>query len=154
MIGFGEAAQAFAEGMGVSRPAALCGYDLKTSSDSADIRAAKAADFGRFDVTSAASGAQAVRAASAVISLVTADRSLAAAVSAAEHIQRGGLFFDGNSAEEMREVVATLEELGVTPAMSRATVAWQAAVGAAGLKSPPEGYTAKLAAIRNAKGLP
>jgi 3-hydroxyisobutyrate dehydrogenase-like beta-hydroxyacid dehydrogenase len=57
-------------------------------------------------------------------------------------------------AEEMREVVATLEELGVTPAMSRGTVAWQAAIGAAGINPRPQGYDAKVGLLRNAKAQP
>lgn len=289
LIGFGEAAQAFVEGMGDNAPAGLRGHDLKSLSDSPDIRAAKAADFARFNVTSTTSSAEAVREATVAISLVTADQALAAALAAAPGIRPGAIYFDGASvspktkrraaeaieaaggryvdaaimspvrpaltaaplllsgphaqagaeilgqlgfskvrvmdgpvgsssavkmirsvmvkgiealtaecltaataagvdqevlasldasfkqeswfvradysldrmmihggrrAEEMREVVATLEDLGVTPAMSRGTVAWQAAVGAAGLKTPPEGYTDKLAAIRKAKGLP
>jgi 3-hydroxyisobutyrate dehydrogenase-like beta-hydroxyacid dehydrogenase len=286
-IGFGEAAQAFVEGMDSLAPTGLIAYDLKSQSDDAGVRAAKAEDFARFNVTQAASTAEATAHASAVLCLVTADQALKAA--AAVSLQPGALYFDGNSvspqtkrqaaeiieaaggryvdtaimspvrpaltaaplllsgphaeagaevlrrlgfskvralqgpvgsssavkmirsvmvkgiealtaeclsaavaadvdrevlasldasdkpqswvvrgdynldrmmvhggrrAEEMREVVATLEELGVTPAMSRATVAWQAAVGAAGLKSPPEGYAPKVDAIRKAKGLP
>lgn len=289
LIGFGEAAQAFVEGMADSAPTGLRGHDLKSLSDIPAIRAAKAADFARFNVKEAASTAEATAAASATLSLVTADQALKAAISAAASLQPGALYFDGNSvspqtkrraaeaieaaggryvdtaimspvrpaltaaplllsgphveagaevlrrlgfsnvralqgpvgsssavkmirsvmvkgiealtaeclsaavaagvdqevlasldasdkpqswvtrgdynldrmmvhggrrAEEMREVVATLEELGITPAMSRATVAWQAAVGAAGLKSPPEGYAPKVDAIRKAKGLP
>jgi 3-hydroxyisobutyrate dehydrogenase-like beta-hydroxyacid dehydrogenase len=289
LIGFGEAAQAFVEGMGDKAPAGLRGYDLKSLSDSPEVRAAKTADFARFNVAGAASSAEAIGAAWVIISLVTADQALGAALTAAADLQPGAVFFDGNSvsprtkqraaeaieaaggryvdaaimspvrpaltaaplllsgphaaagaeilerlgfskvrvmegpvgsssavkmirsvmvkgiealtaeclsaavaagvdrevlasldasdkpqswvtrgdynldrmmvhggrrAEEMREVVATLEDLGVTPAMSRATIAWQAAVGAAGLKSPPEGYAPKVAAIREAKGLP
>lgn len=288
-IGFGEAAQAFVEGMDRLAPADLIAYDLKSQSDNPAIRAAKAADFARFNVKEAASTADATANAGAILSLVTADQALKAATAAAASLQPGALYFDGNSvspqtkrqaaevieaaggryvdtaimspvrpalttaplllsgphaqagadvlgrlgfsnvralqgpvgsssavkmirsvmvkgiealtaeclcaavaagvdgevlasldasdkpqswvtrgdynldrmmvhggrrAEEMREVVATLEELGVTPAMSRATVAWQAAVGAAGLKSPPEGYAPKVDAIRKAKGLP
>ncbi len=289
LIGFGEAAQAFVEGMGASSPARLRSFDLKSLADSAEIRADKTADFARFNVTGAESSAEAIAEASVIISLVTADQALNAALTAAKALRPGTAFFDGNSvspqtkrraaeaieaaggryvdtaimspvrpaltaaplllsgphadagvemltrlgfskvralegpvgsssavkmirsvmvkgiealtaecltaataagvdrevlasldasfkqeswfvradysldrmmihggrrAEEMREVVATLEDLGVTPAMSRGTVAWQAAVGAAGLKSPPDGYTDKLAAIRKAKGLP
>ncbi len=288
LIGFGEAAQAFVEGMGGRAPSGLRGYDLKSLSDDPDIRADKAADFARFNVTGAASSADAIGDADAIISLVTADQALTAALTAAASLRSGAFFFDGNSvsprtkqraaeaieaaggryvdtavmspvrpaltaaplllsgphadagaeilarlgfskvralegpvgsssavkmirsvmvkgiealtaecltaatsagvdhevlasldasfkqeswftradysldrmmihggrrAEEMREVVATLEDLGVTPAMSRGTVAWQAAVGAAGLKTPPEGYAEKLDAIRKAKGL-
>lgn len=288
-IGFGEAAQAFVEGMGCNAAARLTAFDLKTLSDHAEVRAAKAADFAHFNVAGAASCAEATGGASVIISLVTADQALTAALTAAQTLAAGAFFFDGNSvspqtkraaaeaielaggryvdtaimspvrpamtaaplllsgphaesgarlladlgflkvsvyegpvgsssavkmirsvmvkgiealtaeclaaataagvdqavlasldasskqeswfvrgdynldrmmvhgtrrAEEMREVVATLEGLGVTPVMTRGTVAWQAAIGAAGLKTPPEGYTTKLDAIRNAKGLP
>ena len=289
LIGFGEAAQAFIEGMGDTAPAGARGYDLKSTAVDPKIRAAKVADFTRFNVVGAASSGEAIREASVVFSLVTADQALVAARGAAAAIRPGALFFDGNSvsprtkqraaeaieaaggryvdtaimspvrpaltaaplllsgphaevgaetltrlgfsnvralegpvgsssavkmirsvmvkgiealtaeclsaavaagvdqevlasldasdrpqswitrgdynldrmmvhggrrAEEMREVVATLQDLGVTPAMSRATVAWQAAIGAAGLKPPPDGYAPKVDAIRKAKGLP
>ncbi len=289
LIGFGEAAQAFVEGMGANTPAGLRAYDLKSAAANPKIRAAKAADFTRFNVVGAAAHAEAIHDAAVVISLVTADQALAAARTTAKSIPPGAMFLDGNSvspqtkrraaeaieaaggryvdmaimspvrpalctapvllsgphadaaadvlrrigfsnvrvmdgpvgsssavkmirsvmvkgiealtaecliaaaaagvdqevlasldasdkpqswvargdynldrmmihggrrAEEMREVVATLEQLGVTPAMSRATVAWQAAIGAAGLKPPPEGYAPKVDAIRKAKGLP
>jgi 3-hydroxyisobutyrate dehydrogenase-like beta-hydroxyacid dehydrogenase len=49
-------------------------------------------------------------------------------------------------AEEMEEVVKTLEDLGVEPAMSRGTVARQRALGSLGM-SPPAGLAAKIAAI-------
>lgn len=48
---------------------------------------------------------------------------------------------------EMEEVVRTLEDLGVGADMSRGTVARQAAVGALGLKAPPQGLIAKIAAL-------
>jgi 3-hydroxyisobutyrate dehydrogenase-like beta-hydroxyacid dehydrogenase len=289
LIGFGEASQAFVEGMGDKAPVHRRGHDLMSLSNDLSVRADKAADFARFNVAEAASIAEATADADVIISLVTADQALAAAVTVAAGLRPGAFFFDGNSvspqtkrqaaqaveaaggryvdtaimspvrpaltdaplllsgphaeagaeiltqlgfskvraldgpvgsssavkmirsvmvkgvealtaeclsaavaagvdqevltsldasdkpqswfirgdynldrmmvhggrrAEEMREVVATLEDLGVTPAMSRATVAWQAAVGAAGLKSPPEGYAPKVDAIRKAKGLP
>lgn len=49
-------------------------------------------------------------------------------------------------AAEMDEVVATLAELGVDPAMSRATAQWQRQIGALGV-AVPEGLSAKLAAV-------
>ena len=57
LIGFGEAAQAFVEGMGDSAPTGLSGHDLKSLSDNPAIRAAKAADFARFNVMEASSTA-------------------------------------------------------------------------------------------------
>ncbi|MDG5489677.1 DUF1932 domain-containing protein [Sphingomonas sp. BGYR3] len=52
-------------------------------------------------------------------------------------------------AAEMEEVVLTLESLGVDPAMTRGTIARQRELGSLGL-TPPDGLSAKLAAIRNA----
>jgi 3-hydroxyisobutyrate dehydrogenase-like beta-hydroxyacid dehydrogenase len=49
-------------------------------------------------------------------------------------------------AAEMEEVATTLQDLGVDPAMTRGTVARQRALGALGIM-PPQGLTAKLAAI-------
>ncbi|QTC89864.1 NAD(P)-dependent oxidoreductase [Brevundimonas goettingensis] len=48
---------------------------------------------------------------------------------------------------EMEEVVRTLDDLGVGSDMSRGTMARQAAVGALGLKAPPQGLIAKIAAL-------
>lgn len=52
---------------------------------------------------------------------------------------------------EMEEVVRTLDDLGVGSSMSRGTVARQAAIGALGLKPPPEGLTAKISALLERK---
>lgn len=49
-------------------------------------------------------------------------------------------------AAEMEEVAKTLGDLGVDPAMTRGTIAWQRSMGDLGV-SPPEGLAAKLAAI-------
>lgn len=54
-------------------------------------------------------------------------------------------------AAEMRAVSTTLEGLGIEPAMTRATVAWQEAVGALGIDQPPDGLDAKLEAMRRYK---
>lgn len=48
---------------------------------------------------------------------------------------------------EMEEVVRTLEDLGVGAEMSRGTAARQAKIGALGLKTPPQGLIAKIAAL-------
>lgn len=56
--------------------------------------------------------------------------------------------------EEMREVVLTLENLHVPAAMTRGAVAWQAAIGEAGLSPPPAGYLAKTDLIRKTGALP
>lgn len=91
-IGFGEAATAFADNV---RVGAAIGYDRKTDDDAS--RAAKLADFARHAVSPADSTAAAVRDAGAVLSLVTADQSLAAARAAAPHLMPGAFFFDMNS---------------------------------------------------------
>jgi 3-hydroxyisobutyrate dehydrogenase-like beta-hydroxyacid dehydrogenase len=48
---------------------------------------------------------------------------------------------------EMREVVKTLEALGVDPLMTRGTAERQQRMGALGLNPPPAGLAAKLAAL-------
>ena len=50
-------------------------------------------------------------------------------------------------AAEMEEVVKTLEGLGTGAAMTRGTVARQRAIGALGVKAPPDGLGAKIARI-------
>lgn len=50
-------------------------------------------------------------------------------------------------AAEMEEVVKTLEGLGTGAGLTRGTVTRQRAIGALGVKAPPEGLDAKIAAI-------
>lgn len=50
-------------------------------------------------------------------------------------------------AAEMAEAAAMLRDLGIDPLMTDGTVARQQALGALGITPPPEGFTAKLAAI-------
>lgn len=95
LIGFGEAAQAFLEGMGDRRPAACRAFDLMTLDPA--TRDAKRADYARWSVTGAASAAEAVAGATAVFCLVTADQAVAAAETAARAIAPGAFYFDGNS---------------------------------------------------------
>jgi 3-hydroxyisobutyrate dehydrogenase-like beta-hydroxyacid dehydrogenase len=52
--------------------------------------------------------------------------------------------------EEMREVVKTLEALGIEPALTRGTVERQRAIGARDIKSPPDGLDAKLKLLSGA----
>ncbi len=91
MIGFGEAAQAFAGTMIGAR----IGYDRKT--DSAGTRADKLADGVRLGITLAESNARATAAADLILSLVTADQALAAAEETARSILPGSIYFDMNS---------------------------------------------------------
>lgn len=87
-IGFGEAGIAFA------RPGART-FDRKTG-DSATADA-KHADYAAAGVTGCASAADALAGADAVLSLVTADQSLAAALAGAPALEPGTLWFDMNS---------------------------------------------------------
>ncbi len=48
---------------------------------------------------------------------------------------------------EMAEAAAMLRDLGIAPLMTDGTVARQQALGELGINPPPEGFTAKLAAI-------
>jgi hypothetical protein len=50
-------------------------------------------------------------------------------------------------AAEMEEVVRTLEGLGTGADLTRGTVARQRAIGALGVKTPPEGLAAKIGCI-------
>lgn len=279
LIGFGEAAQAFVEGMGERRPSRSRMYDLKLDGGAG---AAKRADAAQYGVEPCGSTAAVAAASNLLFSLVTAAEALNAAQAAAEHLTDRALYFDGNSvapqtkraaaalieqaggryvdmaimspvrpalttapillsgphaeagaqalcdlgfskvtvhqgevgaasaikmirsvmikgiealtaecllaataagvdrevlasldasekprpwaergdynldrmmvhggrrAEEMVEVVATLEALGVAPLMSRGTVAWQSAIGAANQKAPRDGYAEKIAQL-------
>lgn len=86
LIGFGEAARAFASGL----TASLRGYDLRL--DDPDMRDAFAAD----GVTACDDAATALDGADAALSLVTADQSLPAALGA-EGLAAGAFWFDMNS---------------------------------------------------------
>lgn len=90
LIGFGEAARAFAPGLG----ARLSGYDLKLDVD--DDRAGMAAAFAMYDVDVCDGARVAYWGADAVLSLVTADQALSAA-HAAHGIANGAFWFDMNS---------------------------------------------------------
>jgi len=106
LIGFGEAASAFAEGWsGVAARA----YDRKT--DAPPTRAAKLADYERFGVAGCATLPQSVSDAPLILSLVTADQALAAARSAAAVLAPGALYCDMNSvAPETKRAAAEAVE--------------------------------------------
>jgi 3-hydroxyisobutyrate dehydrogenase-like beta-hydroxyacid dehydrogenase len=103
--GFGEAGIAF------SREGARA-YDRKTQ-DTA-TKAAKLADYAATGVTGCASLAAALDGAEAVLSLVTADQSLAIALEAAPWLAPGALWFDMNSVapETKREAARAIEAAG------------------------------------------
>ncbi|WP_300537590.1 NAD(P)-dependent oxidoreductase [Sphingosinicella sp.] len=93
LIGFGEAAQAFAAAAGWADDAAV--FDIKT--EAAETRAAKLADYARHGVTGYGSAHAALAETPAVLSLVTADAGLAAAQDYARHLPADALWFDMNS---------------------------------------------------------
>ena len=94
-VGFGEAAQAFVKGLGLGGSGRVATYDIK-SRDPAEA-AAMAARYSAAGVSGSGDPAAALRGASAVFCLVTADQALAAAVEAAPHLDAGAFWFDGNS---------------------------------------------------------
>lgn len=92
-IGFGEAAQSFAGD--ASWHGGIRAFDIK--SDSPGQAAGKLADYRRFGVQGEASLADALSAASLIVSVVTADQALAVARDAASMIEPGTLYCDLNS---------------------------------------------------------
>src|SRR5690349_13854943 len=90
-IGFGEAGQAFADGLG--QPARA--YDRKTYVGPA--RRAKLDDYDRLGVQGALTNQAAAEGAELVLSLVTADKASAAARETARGIGKGALYCDMNS---------------------------------------------------------
>ncbi|MEP2533898.1 DUF1932 domain-containing protein [Shimia sp.] len=94
-IGFGEAAQAFAQGLRDSTTSLnITGFDIKTDGPNAQQ---KRAEMAVLDVTPARTPTQCIHGADLIISLVTADQSETAASQLAEAAFEGALFFDGNS---------------------------------------------------------
>lgn len=93
MIGFGEAARAFVRGWGPR--ARVSAYDIKSRQE-AEAAAMDAAYRGA-GVSGHAAPGPALRDASVVFCLVTADQVLAATGEAAPHIAPGAFWFDGNS---------------------------------------------------------
>ena len=111
LIGFGEAAQAFVQGMGDQRPP-LRAFDLKTLDPA--TRDAKHAEYARWSISRAAASADAITGAAAVLCLVTADQAVAAAETAAQAIAPGAFYFDGNSVspDAKRAAAAAIEAAG------------------------------------------
>jgi 3-hydroxyisobutyrate dehydrogenase-like beta-hydroxyacid dehydrogenase len=91
MVGFGEAAHAFAKGWGTEVEGRLCAHDLNAGRPAVQARAA---DLGLV-VDGTPDGA--LRGADAIFCLVTADQALAAAKACAPHLSPGALWLDGNS---------------------------------------------------------
>lgn len=95
LIGFGEAGCALAQGWGRSRSAGIRVYDVKSSkAEHAEEFKSRYSEFG---VSGCDSSAEAVSGAKLVLSVVTADQALAAAMAAARHISPGTIWCDLNS---------------------------------------------------------
>lgn len=95
LIGFGEAAQAFAEDWAVAGLVRCQAFDIKTGDS--QTAAAKWADYERLAVTGCARLEDALDGADIVLSLVTADQALDAARQASLAIGADALFCDMNS---------------------------------------------------------
>ncbi|HEU0045426.1 NAD(P)-dependent oxidoreductase [Sphingomonas sp.] len=109
-IGFGEAASAFAGAAGWRGPARA--FDLKLIEPGTRDAIVAAAAAARVAVVG--SGAEAVAGAALVLSLVTADQALAAAVATAPHLAPGALYCDMNSVapDTKRQAAALIEGAG------------------------------------------
>lgn len=95
MIGFGEAARAFVTGWRTSGSGRVSAYDIK----SRDTSLAPALDeaYRAAGVEGHQEPGQALRDATLVFCLVTADQALVAATEAAPYLKPGAFWFDGNS---------------------------------------------------------
>lgn len=150
-IGFGEAAQAFLEGLTLGPAIGRAGFDLKLAAAEVQVRDGKAAEFRRFGVRAAADAAAAARDADLIFSLVTADQARSAAKQVAPGIRPGTLYLDGNSVspEAKRWAAALIDSAGgryvdmaimapVRPALQRAPLLMggpHAAAGAAAARA-------------------
>jgi len=107
-IGFGEAGQAFADGLGGPARA----YDRKTYVG--PTRRAKLDDYARLGVQGALTNQAAVEGAGLILSLVTADKALAAARETARGIERGAVYCDMNSVAPQTkcEAAGAIEQAG------------------------------------------
>jgi 3-hydroxyisobutyrate dehydrogenase-like beta-hydroxyacid dehydrogenase len=110
-IGFGEAAAAFALDWPTSRPTPWA-FDIKT--DDPDARETKLREYARAGVLGFDTAIGALRNAKAALSLVTADRALAAARACAPALAPGALWLDMNSVapETKRSAAAAIEAAG------------------------------------------
>jgi 3-hydroxyisobutyrate dehydrogenase-like beta-hydroxyacid dehydrogenase len=91
LIGFGEAASAFATPANWLARA----YDIKT--DNISTCSAKLVDYAKAGVNSAATLVEALAGQTTILSLVTANEAGAAATEAAQYLEKGAYYFDMNS---------------------------------------------------------
>jgi 3-hydroxyisobutyrate dehydrogenase-like beta-hydroxyacid dehydrogenase len=105
LVGFGEAGAAFAGADGWQARARA--YDKLT--DDPATRAPKEDDYRRAGVEGCADPAEALAQAELILSLVTADQSLAAAADAAQHVKPGALFCDMNSVAPATKAAAAVQ---------------------------------------------
>jgi len=110
LIGFGEAARAFAAGAGWR--ARAIAFDIKTLQPGA--REAMERAYLAAGVRAAPSAREALSGADVVLSLVTADQALASAKADARNLIPGALWFDMNSVapDTKRAAAAVIEEAG------------------------------------------
>lgn len=110
LIGFGEAAQVFANAAGWE--AAATAFDIKTLD--VPTRARKLADYEATGVTGCESSAEAIENSPQILSVVTADEALSAAQASAQAIAQGALYFDMNSVAPgtKRTAAAAIEAAG------------------------------------------
>lgn len=108
LIGFGEAAQAFAAGWKTVEnspiEAPVSTFDIKI--DNADQRSGLLDACARLDIFCGVTPREATAGRSATFSLVTADRALEAAIMAAPHLDAGALYLDCNSCSPSTKVAA------------------------------------------------
>ncbi len=111
-IGMGEAGGAFISGWGDRAPGPIAAYDIK--SDDAATAEDMAARFRKLGVRACASAAEAVTGAELIFCTVTADQAVAAAKTAAVHLEGGAFWCDLNSCapSSKREAAAIVEAAG------------------------------------------
>jgi 3-hydroxyisobutyrate dehydrogenase-like beta-hydroxyacid dehydrogenase len=104
IVGFGEAARAFASGWTRHEGQAVAAYDLKISAPGSAAEIISACR--ELGVEAAHEPRDAVAAAGMLFSLVTADQALVAAEGAAGFLAPGALYFDCNSCSPLAKVTA------------------------------------------------
>lgn len=99
-IGFGEAGQAFAEGLQLQPGVAGC-FDIKFDAGAAGDLVRAACE--RFNIEAARSPALALTDADIVFCLVPTDQAIAAALAAAPYLKPGAVWLDGSSSSPGRK---------------------------------------------------